>query len=147
MPARFRALVLTAAFSGLRWGELIALRRCDVDLDHGVLRVRRRLAQTRTSGLQEGPTKSAAGVRNVALPAIVIDDLREHIDEFARAGAEGLIFVGEKGAMLRRSNFGRSTNWQKTVIDAGLLAGFHFHDLRHTGNQLAVRTRAPIPVS
>jgi integrase len=32
MPERFRALVRAAAFTGLRWGELIALRRCDVDL-------------------------------------------------------------------------------------------------------------------
>jgi integrase len=36
---RFRALVLFAAFTGLRWGELVAVRRCDLDLDAGTVRV------------------------------------------------------------------------------------------------------------
>jgi integrase len=44
-PIGFRVLVLAAAFTGLCWGELIALRRCDVDLIGGVMHVRRRLAQ------------------------------------------------------------------------------------------------------
>ncbi len=39
VPARFRALVIVAAFSGLRWGELAALRRADVDLVEGIVRV------------------------------------------------------------------------------------------------------------
>lgn len=39
MPDRFRVLVVAAAFTGLRWGELIALRRCDVDLTQRVLYV------------------------------------------------------------------------------------------------------------
>jgi integrase len=34
---RFRALVLLATFASLRWGEAIALRRCDIDLGHGIL--------------------------------------------------------------------------------------------------------------
>lgn len=54
MPGRYRALVLAAAFTGLQWGELIALRRCDVDLGSGVLHVRRRLAQLSSGGMQEG---------------------------------------------------------------------------------------------
>jgi len=45
MPVRYRVLVLSAAFTGLRWGELIALQRCDVDLAAQVLHVRRRVAQ------------------------------------------------------------------------------------------------------
>ena len=38
-PDRFRALVIVAALSGLRWGELAALRRADVDLVEGIVRV------------------------------------------------------------------------------------------------------------
>lgn len=41
MPARFSALVVVAALSGLRWGELVALRRRDIDLDIGTIRVTR----------------------------------------------------------------------------------------------------------
>src|SRR5688572_32546786 len=81
MPKRYRTLVLAAAFTGLRWGELIALRRCDVDLGSGVLHVRRRLAQLSRGGMQEGAPKSAAGVRNVALPRFLVDELRAHLAE------------------------------------------------------------------
>jgi integrase len=142
MPTRFRALVLAAAFTGLRWGELIALRRCDVDLRVGVLHVRRRLAQLSTGGMQAGPPKSEAGVRTVALPTFLAAELRTHVAEYAADGPDGLIFRGEKGAMLRRGNFGRAVRWPKTVVDVGLPAGFHFHDLRHTGNQLAAGSGA-----
>lgn len=142
MPERFRVLVLAAAFTGLRWGELIGLRRCDVNLSNGTLHVRRRLAQLGRGGMQEGPPKSVAGVRNVALPPFLVDDLRNHIAEHAAPGPDGLIFRGEKGAMLRRSNFGRATRWTEVVVKAGLPAGFHFHDLRHTGNQLAANSGA-----
>ncbi len=142
IPGRFRVLVLAAAFTGLRWGELIALRRCDVDLAGRVLSVRRRLAQLSRGGMQSGPPKSAAGVRNVALPTALVTELRHHIESYAGSGPEGLVFRGEKGAMLRRSNFGRAVRWPVVVVAVGLPAGFHFHDLRHTGNQLAANAGA-----
>ncbi|WP_433299543.1 tyrosine-type recombinase/integrase [Pseudonocardia sp. CA-142604] len=53
-----------------------------------------------------------------------------------------MVFRGERGAMLRRGNFGRATKWPETVVKAGLPAGFHFHDLRHTGNLLAANSGA-----
>jgi len=92
--------------------------------------------------MQVGAPKSAAGVRNVALPAFLTEELRGHIKEYAGHGPEGLLFRGEKDGMLRRSNFGRRVKWKETIAKAGLPAGFHFHDLRHTGNQLAANTGA-----
>jgi integrase len=44
---RYRGLVLLAVFTGLRWGELAALRRCDIDLDGQVVRVMRQLSEVR----------------------------------------------------------------------------------------------------
>lgn len=137
MPTRFRVLVLAAAMTGLRWGELIALRRCDIDLALRTVTVRRRLAQLQRGEMKSGPPKSAAGVRVVAVPAVLLADLREHLNAYSDADAEGLVFTGGRGGALRRGNFHRETKWTKTVIRAGLPAGFHFHDLRHTGNQLA----------
>jgi len=43
MPERYRALVLLAAFGSLRWGELAALRRCDVEVEQGTVCVERSL--------------------------------------------------------------------------------------------------------
>ena len=50
------------------------------------------------------------------------------------ADPRALVFTGPKGAQLRRSNFTRA--WSRATVAAGL-SGFHFHDLRHTGNALA----------
>ena len=141
MPARFSALVLVAAFSGLRWGELVALRRCDVDLSTGKVRVPRKLAKLRDR-LEFGPPKSEAGKRTVTLPAAALAALRPHMLAFVKTEPDALIFTGAKGAMLRSSNFHGATKWVKTVANVGLPAGFHFHDLRHTGNTHAASSGA-----
>ncbi len=142
MPARFRAFVLAAAFTGLRWGELIALRRCDVDLDELKVRVARKLAQLGSGAMVAGPTKSVAGVRTVSLPGPISLDLQNHLEKFTKAGSEALIFTGEKGAILKRGNWRTAVKWPEAVRKAGLPVGFHFHDLRHTGNHLAASSGA-----
>jgi integrase len=141
MPIRFSALVIVAAFSGLRWGELAALRRCDVDLAAGTVRVPRKLAALRT-GLEIGPPKSEAGNRTVTLPAAARSVLAVHLTEHVGEGTEALVFTGEKGAALRVSSFRQATGWTEALRAAGMPAGFHFHDLRHTGNNLAAATGA-----
>jgi integrase len=140
LPARFRALVIVAALSGLRWGELAALRRSDVDLVEGVVRVPRKLAALRHR-MEFGPPKSEAGVRAVALPAAAVAALRPHLLEFVNAEQEALVFTGDKGGVLRTCNFRRAVNWA-AAKKAGAPAGFHFHDLRHTGNTLAAASGA-----
>ena len=68
-------------------------------------------------------------------------ELRWHLDRFAQPGGRGLVFVGPKGAPLRRSNF-RPT-WNAACTAAGA-PGLHFHDLRHTGGTLAAASGATI---
>jgi integrase len=136
MPRRWRALVLLAAFTSLRWGELIALRRRHFDLEAGFVSVK--MAVTETDGeLTVGTVKSAAGVRDVGIPAAIIPELREHLDGWAERGSSGRVFVGERGATPRRRNFNRL--WKQATKKAGIdrEVGLHLHDLRHTGNQLA----------
>jgi Phage integrase family len=87
-----------------------------------------------------GPPKSAAGKRTVAIPDPVVPVLREHIREFSEKGAGGRVFVGAKGATLRRTNF--QAMWRKGVKKAGLPPVFRFHDLRHTGNTWAAGSGA-----
>ena len=67
IPERYRALVLLAVFGSLRWGELAALRRCDVDLTQGTVRVERSLTELGGGGYLYGPPKSAAGRRVVVV--------------------------------------------------------------------------------
>jgi integrase len=84
--------------------------------------------------LVTGPPKSPAGKRDVTIPAFLLPDVAEHLATFTAADPRSLVFTGPKGAQLRRSNFTRA--WSKATAAAGL-SGFHFHDLRHTGNQMA----------
>jgi integrase len=135
----FKALVLLAAFTGLRWGELIALRRRHLDLDgDGVIKVRGSVTEVDARFI-EGPPKSEAGRRDVAIPEVIVPELRVHLDEHAQAGADGRVFVGPTGAIPRRTNF--QTTWRKAVEAAGV-PGLHFHDLRHTGKCWRQRARA-----
>jgi integrase len=61
-PAPYRALVLLATFASLRWGEVVALQRKDLDLAKGSVEV--------GAGLVLGPPKSRAGIRTVSFPAV-----------------------------------------------------------------------------
>jgi integrase len=94
--------------------------------------------------VEVGPPKSASGVRVVALPAVAVEALRKHMgkDGYVDEGPDALIFTGAKGKHLRGSTFGPAVKWRTTVVKVGLPEGFHFHDLRHTGNTLAASSGA-----
>lgn len=141
VPPRFRALVLLATFGSLRWGELAALRRCHLDLDARTVRIEASVAEMKTGELVTGRPKSDAGARVVALPEIIVGDLTWHLQRFSESAPDGLVFVGEKGAQLRRSNFTKV--WAKAITEAGI-PKIHIHDLRHTGNTLAAMTGASL---
>ncbi|MFI9118741.1 tyrosine-type recombinase/integrase [Streptomyces bikiniensis] len=136
---RYRALVLLAAFTGLRWGELIGLHRRDLDLDAGTLRVRRNVAELHSGERLVKQPKSSAGMRTVAIPAVIVPDLVSHLTVFAEAGPDGRVFIGAKRATPRRNHFNKL--WHKACDQVGI-KGLHFHDLRHTGNTLAAATGA-----
>ncbi|MEU9890916.1 tyrosine-type recombinase/integrase [Sphaerisporangium sp. NPDC051011] len=141
VPPRFRALVLLATFGSLRWGELAALRRGNLDLDARTVRIDASVSEMKTGELVTGAPKSDAGVRVVNLPEIIIGDLSWHLQRFSEQGHDGLAFVGEHGAQLRRSNFTKV--WAKAITKAGV-PKIHIHDLRHTGNMLAATTGATL---
>lgn len=100
---RYRALVLLATFASLRWGELIALRRRNIDLEERTVAVEASVAELDDGSRVLGSPKSDAGRRAVAIPEPLIPYLRWHLQRFAEPGTDGLVFVGEKGAPLRRS--------------------------------------------
>jgi len=79
--------------------------------------------------------------RTVAFPDELVPELRWHLERFAEPGEGGLVFVGPKGAPLRRSNF--RPIWNAARIKAGA-PELHFHDLRHVGGTLAAATGASL---
>ncbi len=138
---RYRALVLLAVFASMRWGELAALRRHCVDLDARTVRIEASVSELKDGSLVVVRPKSEAGRRTVVIPSVAVDVLRFHLEVYAERSQDGLVFVGPKGAPLRRANFSRQ--WRRAIAKAGL-SGVHFHDLRHTGNTLASRTGATL---
>ena len=138
-----RVLVLLAAFASLRWGEITALRRCDIDIQAGTVTITRQHVQLDTGGVVVTAPKSRASVRTVVIPAAIFPAIRGHLDGCVGQSPDSLVFTGSRGGVLRRSNFRRAVKWSKTVEAIGV-PGLHFHDLRHTGNTHAAATGASL---
>lgn len=136
---RFRALVLTATYTALRLGELQALRRRHVDLLHRTVTVVEQTQVLKDGTIVTGPPKTAAGVRTVSLPALLVSELEQHLQDHATVHPDALVFPGPGGAPFRRATFYDA--WRRAVRTVGV-AHLRPHDLRHTGNTLAAATGA-----
>jgi len=99
MPERYKLMTLLAAWCGLRFGELVELRRGDVDLRHGVLRVRRGVVRAGGEVIV-GTPKSEAGVRDVAIPPHLMPAVRHHLRHNITGGKDGLLFPAKNGGHL-----------------------------------------------
>jgi integrase len=139
IDARFRAMVLVAAFTSLRLGELLALTRRSLDLQEGTITVVAQLQELSKGGHYRGDPKSEAGRRTVALPTVLLPMLESHLDTWVSREPDSFIFGGLNGQPLRRATFNKA--WHQAVARVDL-PGFRFHDLRHTGNTLAAATGA-----
>lgn len=138
MPERLRLMALLATWCALRYGELAELRRRDIDLTNGVIKVRR--AVTFTPGAPVvGPPKTDAGVRDVAIPPHLMDAVRAHLKDHTKSGRDALLFPADLGGHLHESVVYR--HWNKARKAAGR-PDLRFHDLRHTGATLAAQAGA-----
>jgi len=141
VDVRYRALVLVAAFSGLRRGELFGLRRVDVDAVQRSVAVEQQRQQLADGAHVIGPPKSEAGRRVVALPSEAFDPLVEHLARFVGADPSSWVFTGDKGGPLREAVW--QQEWARARKAVGL-PRLHFHDLRHLGATLAASTGAGV---
>lgn len=136
---RYRALVLLAAFTGLRRGELLGLTRARVDLLHKTVTVAEQRQQLRDGTVVVGPPKTDAGRRTLSLPDPLLPELEAHLAAFGQPGPNGLVFTGDKGGALRDHVW--QTKWSRARSAIGL-PGLHFHDLRHVANTLTAASGA-----
>jgi integrase len=133
---RLEALYIVAVTAGLRRGELQGLKWEDLDLEAGMLQVRRTLSEPKGGYIFEAP-KSGKG-RNIRLTKRAIAAIREHRkcqleERLHKAGLwreEGLVFPSAVGTPLWGGNLNRA--FKAMLQRAGLPKSTRFHDLRHT---------------
>jgi integrase len=133
---RHRALYVTALGTGLRQGELLALRWEDVDLDAGTLRVRHGLANVDGKLTLQAP-KTDRSRRSLVLPEAVTVALRAHrtrqLMDWLAAGSRwvdsGHVFASMRGTPYHAATVTRA--FQAALTRAGL-PRVRFHDLRHS---------------
>jgi integrase len=139
-------LVITAAYTGMRWGELTGLARPNLHLDDGYLRVHPTVgALHEVAGrLFLGPPKTADSARDIDLPPFLIDLLRTLLDSHDH----DMVFCGARGSFHRRSSFSRRVF--RPAVDGNpdrgispVIEGMHFHDLRHTHKTWLIEADIP----
>jgi integrase len=141
-------IIITDAYTGLRWGELAGLQWTSTYLDDDP----RIQIDPRVGALHEihgrlelGPPKTTAGVRTVHLPPFLATLLTEHRERNPHAR---YVFTGANGGLHRRSNFRRRV-WLPALAGNPELGWgpinpeLHFHDLRHTHKTWLVEDGAP----
>jgi integrase len=137
---RYRLLIYAAAYTGLRAGELGALRRRDVDPLHGTLNVERALKDVSGHHIF-GPTKTAKA-RCVGMPRFLVEMFTEHLAPLD-GGPDALVFRSPEGGPLRHHNM--YVREFKPAVRAVLPPekhGLRFHDLRHTCASLLIAAGA-----
>lgn len=142
MPDRYKVMTLLAAWCGLRFGELTELRRRDVDVKAGVIKVRR--AVTRVEGeYVVGTPKSDAGIRDVAIPPHLLPAVKAHLADNITGGRDGLLFpaAGDPTKHLAPASLYRVFYRAR---EAAGRPDLRWHDLRHTGAVLAAQTGATL---
>ncbi len=135
----YRLVVLFLAYTGIRFGELAALRVERLDL------MRRRAiiceSVTLVRGVQTWGTPKGRGRREVPIPRFLVDELAAHVAGKAHGD---LVFTGIKGGALRAQVFQRAV--LTDAADRLGLDGMHPHALRHTAASLAIASGANVKV-
>jgi len=133
IKGQYRVMVLAAAYTGLRFGELCALRVERIDFLRRAVRVEVNLAEVRGEFIFKAP-KSKASRRVVSVPGFVIEELAQHVATFP--DSSGLVFTAQSGGPIRRTNF-RRRSW-KPAVESSVGEPCTFHDLRHTHAALLI---------
>jgi integrase len=135
---RLRVPAMLALFTGTRLGEILALRWNRVDLDAKVIQVREALEQTKAHGIRFKPAKTRAGRRDITLPDVLVEALREHRKAalelrmqlgIGKLADDALLFATVDGGPL--SPNAQSAAWAD-FADSIDMPDVTFHGLRHT---------------
>ena len=135
LPAQHRLMVETAINTGLRWGELIALKPRHLDLDTGSLTVEETIVEVSIKNSPTGarmltkPYHKDNEPRTLALPQDLTAQLADWITNH-HLGPGDLLFTTRNGTPISRNTF-RTRIWRPAVDASGVDFAVRVHDLRH----------------
>jgi len=141
MPEHLRVVVLLAAWCQLRRGELLGLRRGDVDPFHGTLSVTVTRTKMMAGQMITKAPKTDAGKRTIAVPPHILPALVEHLEVYVDLSPGALVFTGEMGGPLLVQVL--DSAWHKARAKIGR-DDLHLHDLRHSGLTWSAATGATV---
>lgn len=132
-PERLKALVLLSAWCGVRWGEVIELRRKDIDADCTTVSVGR--GATHRGGCRIDTPKSGKA-RTVTIPPHIRADVKHHLATHVAKGPDALLFPAERGGCHLNDKVFRE--YLQTALESVGRQDVRVHDLRHfAGTQMA----------
>ncbi|MDE0775551.1 MAG: tyrosine-type recombinase/integrase [Nocardioides sp.] len=134
MPERLRALVVFAAGTGMRQGEVLGVTVDRLQMLRREVLVDRQLVTQVGGPPVLGPPKTKASVRTIPLAPVVLDAMAAHLAAYP---SEHLVFTTEAGAPISRQTFGHL--WRPVAAQAGLEPGTGLHVLRHYFASLLIR--------
>lgn len=140
----WRLLVQLTVATGMRWGEVTALRPRDLALDGNppAVRVTRAWKRQEDLSFRIGPPKNGRA-RTVSLPRSIVQPLRDHIAH-RRIGAEDLMWTNRDGGQLVMGTWWHV--WDHAVTASKIGVRPHFHDLRHTHASMLIAAGVPMKV-
>jgi integrase len=119
--------VMLAIFSGMRRGEILALRWEDVSLETGTIHVQQSIEETVEAGARFKEPKTPESRRAIKLPSVAVNELRRIRSETGRV--RGLIVGDEDGNPLKPTLF--SQRFRRLLKRVGI-RHIRFHDIRHS---------------
>jgi integrase len=133
---RYRAMVILAACTGMRWSEIAGLTLDLIDWRARTVTVDRQLKHNATMPIFT-PPKSKAGIRVLPLPALAVAELLLHLSQHPLGPAD-LLFTTPTGTVLNQNNW-RRREWNHARSWAyGVPRDVTFHRLRHTYASLLI---------
>jgi integrase len=135
----YRLAILFLAYTGLRFGELSALRVRRLDLMRRRAEIVEAVAEVGGRAVFSAPKSHQ--VRSIPIPRFLVGELAQHV---GGKQPDDFVFTSPRGGLLRLQNF-RHTAFDRAARAAGL-CGLTPHSLRHTAASLAIASGADVKV-
>jgi len=138
VPERYKAAVLLALFTSARRSELWGLQRKHINELQNTITIEHQLSNYASDESMFTPTKTPRKTPIVPIPKVLMDVIQNHLNQFTAPDPDALVFTTRNGFPIYK---GRMT-WWNTAKRRLNLDHLHFHDLRHTGQTMAMEKGA-----